>query len=42
MMMVSFKQRLCLALLALEVRLAAFPTVLRDAAFSQLAFTFEG
>lgn len=31
MMMVPFKQRLCLALLALEVCLAAVPAVLNDA-----------
>lgn len=41
MMMVSFKQRLCLALLVLEVCLAAVPTVLNYAALSQLTFTFE-
>lgn len=40
MMMGSFK-RLCLALLSLEARLAAFPTVLRDASLSQLTNTFE-
>lgn len=42
MMMVPFKQSLCLALLALAARLTASPTVLRNAALSQLIFRCRG